>query len=138
MFFWRLAISVGVALLVLLATLLVGMAFYHALKPTSSWAQAFHRASMILSGMGPVEGDPEHEPSNVERIFAGVYALFSSFVLVTAIGLILTPVLHRALHHFHVLDDDSDEKATAPPHRAKPQLRKIPKRKSRRILNLHR
>ena len=111
MFFWRLAISFGVALLILLAALLVGMVFYHSLEPKSSWAQAFHRASMILSGMGPVEGDPEGEPSNVERIFAGFYALFSSFVLVTAIGLTLTPVLHRVLHHFHVEDDGDDEKA---------------------------
>ena len=41
MFLWCWAISVGVALLVLLATLLVGMAFYHSLRPTSSWAHAF-------------------------------------------------------------------------------------------------
>jgi hypothetical protein len=51
---------------------------------------------------------------------------------VTAISLILTPVLHRALHHFHVEDDDSDKKATAPPHRANPALRRVAKRKPRR------
>jgi hypothetical protein len=103
-FVWRLAFSAGLALAVILATLSVGMLFYYYLTPTNDplrdrLAIAFHRASMILSGMGPVESE---KFTNCERWFAGAYALFSGFVLVTVIGLILTPILHRALHHFHM------------------------------------
>jgi hypothetical protein len=71
------------------------------------WAIAFHRASMILSGIGPVESD-EKNLTDFERYFVGAYAIFSGFVLVTVIGLILTPIFHRVLHHFHI----DDEKAS--------------------------
>lgn len=123
MFFWRMVFSFGLALVLIVFALLLGMVLHHSVEP-GSWQQAFHRASMTLSGMG-VERDPG---DNATRIFAGIYALFCSFVVVTTIALILTPVLHRVLHHFH-LDDGDDERAAPHPRRAKPKkLRKVPKR----------
>ena len=106
-FVWRLTFSAGMALALILATLSVGMWFYYYLTPTDHvpmdrLAIAFHRASMILSGMGPVELPEGKDLTNFERLFAGSYALFSGFVLVTVISLILAPIFHRVLHYFHV------------------------------------
>jgi len=114
-FFWRVAISIGLALVLILGTLSIGMLAYYYLTPTHTFAIAFHRASMILSGMGPVESD-EKSLTDFERYFAGAYALFSGFVLVTVMGLILTPIFHRVLHHFHLGDEKTPQR-----HRAKPK-----------------
>ena len=62
----------------------------------SGWIDDFHRSTMILSGMGPVS----QNPNDCEKVFAGLYALYSGFVLVVVMGLILTPIFHRVLHHF--------------------------------------
>jgi len=62
------------------------------------WIDAFANASMILSGMGPLE------PLKTwgGKLFAGCYALYSGLALIVATGVILAPVLHRVLHNFHV------------------------------------
>jgi hypothetical protein len=36
------------------------------------------------------------------KIFAGCYALFSGLLLITVTGIVLAPVVHRALHKFHL------------------------------------
>ena len=35
------------------------------------------------------------------KIFAGFYALFAGLVLLVAAGVVMTPLIHRLLHHFH-------------------------------------
>jgi putative Mn2+ efflux pump MntP len=112
LFFWRVAMSIGLALVLVIATLSVGMVVYYYVTPTHRLAIAFHRASMILSGMGPVESD-EKNLTDFERYFAGAYAIFSGFVLVTVIGLILTPIFHRVLHHFHIDDKKAPRRRRA-------------------------
>lgn len=69
-----------------------------------AWIDAFQNAAMILSGMGPV--DPLK--TDLAKLFAGVYALYSGLALVATAGLILAPIVHRFLHRFH-LEDESDE-----------------------------
>lgn len=61
---------------------------------------AFANAAMILSGMGPLA--PLATPGG--KIFAGIYAIFSGLLLFGIAGLMLAPVFHRLLHHFHVDD----------------------------------
>jgi hypothetical protein len=62
------------------------------------WIDAFHNASMILSGMGPVI-----EIKNTGgKIFSSFYALFSGIVFITNIGIILAPALHRLFHKLHL------------------------------------
>jgi hypothetical protein len=52
---------------------------------------------MILSGMGPYR-----EPTtNGSKLFEGFYALYSGLLLIGVTGLILAPILHRVMHHFH-------------------------------------
>ncbi len=85
------------ALVLLLLTLGIGMAGYHWLEG-QTWVDAYLNASMILGGMGPVA--ELHTPAG--KLFAGTYALFAGLVFVLAIGVVLAPVLHRAMHRFHL------------------------------------
>lgn len=85
------------ALALLLFTLAVGMAGYHWLE-NQPWIDAYLNASMILGGMGPVA--ELHTAGG--KLFAGTYALFAGLVFVLAIGVVLAPVLHRAMHRFHL------------------------------------
>jgi hypothetical protein len=62
-----------------------------------AWIDAFANAAMILSGMGPLS--PLQTWGG--KLFAGFYALYSGLVVIVAAGIILAPVLHRLLHHFH-------------------------------------
>ncbi len=77
--------------------LVVGMIGYHCIEG-QSWVDAFANAAMILSGMGPL--DPIKTPAG--RIFAGAYAIFSGVAFLTTVAVLLAPVVHRALHRFHL------------------------------------
>jgi hypothetical protein len=59
---------------------------------------------MILTGMGPA--DPMRNAAS--KLFASAYALFSGVVFLSAMGIVLAPIFHRILHHFHL--DEPDEK----------------------------
>lgn len=85
------------ALALLFLTLAAGMAGYHWLED-QTWIDAYLNAAMILGGMGPVA--ELHTPAG--KVFAGTYALFAGLIFVLAIGLVLAPVLHRAMHRFHL------------------------------------
>jgi hypothetical protein len=61
------------------------------------WIDALMNASMILTGMGPV--DPML--TDGAKLFASFYALFSGIVFLTTAAVIMAPVFHRFLHHFH-------------------------------------
>ena len=96
-FLRRLAAYGLVALLLIAGSLLVGVLGYHHLGGLG-WVDALHNASMILGGMGPV--DPL--PGDTAKIFASFYALYSGVALLSTVSLLLTPVVHRALHRMHV------------------------------------
>ena len=61
------------------------------------WVDSFLNASMLLGGMGPV-GDL---PNDRAKLFAALFALYSGLVFILLAGLMLAPVFHRVLHHFH-------------------------------------
>jgi hypothetical protein len=93
----RVARHVLGALALLAFTLGAGMAGYHWLEDLA-WIDAYLNASMILGGMGPVAD--LHSPGG--KLFAGTYALFAGLVFILVIGVVLAPVLHRAMHRFHL------------------------------------
>jgi hypothetical protein len=72
---------------------------YHGLAGLG-WLDAFLNASMILSGMGPVD----RLDSNGAKLFAALYALFSGLVFIGIAGLVLAPWLHRLFHWIHLED----------------------------------
>ena len=93
----RLTVHALGALALVLVTLGLGMAGYHWLEG-QSWIDAYLNATMILGGMGPAA----ELHTNAGKIFAGTYALFAGLVFVVGVGVVLAPVLHRAMHRFHL------------------------------------
>ena len=65
-----------------------------------------YNAAMILGGMGPVAEMPDDRA----KIFASVYAIYSGVVLLASVGVLISPVLHRILHRFHI-ETDEDSKS---------------------------
>ena len=97
LFLRRVARWTALAIAVIFVSLAVGVCGYHYLDGFS-WVDSLLNASMILAGMGPV--DPLK--TNAGKIFASAYALYSGLALIAVVGLMLTPILHRVLHQFHM------------------------------------
>ena len=64
----------------------------------------FLNASMILTGMGPVD----RMETTAGKIFASFYALYSGLIFLVVAGVLFAPIFHRILHNFH-LDTGEDE-----------------------------
>ncbi|MFC5457611.1 hypothetical protein [Prosthecobacter fluviatilis] len=79
----------------------IGILGYHCIAGFS-WIDSLLNASMILGGMGPM-GDL---PSDAAKVFASFYALFSGLVFISVMGIVLAPAAHRALHLFHLEEED--------------------------------
>ena len=56
-------------------------------------------ASMLLSGAGPLY--TERSSSNVLKIFSSLYSLFGTLVVVSCVGILAAPIVHRVLHRMH-------------------------------------
>jgi hypothetical protein len=86
-----------IGLLLIAVSLAAGMSGYHYLEGMS-WMDAYLNASMILSGMGPVE------PLKTEwgKFFAGSYALFSGIFFLVIAALVLSPIARRLFHKIHL------------------------------------
>jgi hypothetical protein len=87
------------ALALVTSMLCAGMSGYHWLEGLS-WIDAYLNAAMILGGMGPVA--ELHTTGG--KLFAGTYALFAGIVFLVGVGVVFAPIVHRAMHRFH-LDD---------------------------------
>ncbi len=96
-FIKRLARSFGIICGLLFIALLLGISGYHWIAGLS-WVDSILEASMILGGMGPV--NPLTKTS--AKLFASAYALFSGVMFIGLVGILLTPVVHRILHKFHI------------------------------------
>src|SRR5262245_45526955 len=98
-FLGRMARSFAVAAVLIGAALGLGSTGYHVTE-SLAWLDAFLEASMILAGMGPI-----HNPATgAGKCFAALYALFSGVVFLTAATVLIAPIAHRFLHHFHVME----------------------------------
>jgi len=85
------------ALVIALSDLLGTMGYHYF---GFNWVDSFLNASMLLGGMGPIG----ELPNDGAKIFAALFALYSGLVLLLLAGLMLSPVFHRVLHHFHFED----------------------------------
>ncbi len=101
-FLLRLLRSVCVTLLIVVVSLAIGSGGYHYFEGLK-WIDALLNATMILTGMGP-ETELEHDSG---KLFATFYALYSGIAFLTIMAVLLAPVIHRALHRFH-LDDEEE------------------------------
>jgi len=97
----RIIASLAVALCLIIVALFIGICGYHFLAGFG-WIDSLLEASMILGGMGPVK----ELPNDTAKVFASIYALFSGLILIALMGIILSPVVHRIMHKFHVDEKD--------------------------------
>lgn len=103
-FYARLARSVAITAGVIAFSLFLGSAGYHWFGGLP-WIDALLNASMILTGMGPV--DPLKATS--AKLFATFYALYSGIAFLTMVAILMAPLLHRFLHEFHLEMSEDDE-----------------------------
>ncbi len=101
-FVGRLAGNALIAGVMVMGSLAIGVIGYH-VTAHLPWVDALLNASMILTGMGPV--DPL--TSTTAKLFASAYAIFSGVAFLTIVAVLLAPLVHRFLHRFHLeLADD--------------------------------
>ena len=96
----RLGCNGLIGLLLLGFSLGIGMLGYHFLE-NLSWIDSLLNASMILGGMGPVS----LLKTEAGKFFASFYAVYSGVILLASVGVLITPIFHRFLHHFHLADE---------------------------------
>jgi hypothetical protein len=77
--------------------LFIGAVGYHTTEGLS-WLDATLNAAMLLGGEGPIAP----LQTSAGKVFATVYALFSGVLFITAVSVLLAPMVHRFLHRFHL------------------------------------
>jgi len=92
----RMLIWVFITTLLTLVSLVLGVIGYRYFE-SMTWLDAFLNAAMIFGGMGEI--DVLHTTAG--KMFAALYAIYSGVFLVVCGGLLLVPIFHRVLHHFH-------------------------------------
>ena len=97
LFYRRLARHGSICLAIIAASLGIGILGYHFCEGLG-WLDSLLNASMILSGMGPVQ-ELKHDSG---KWFASFYALFSGVAFIGLCGVLFAPVYHRFIHKFHI------------------------------------
>ena len=92
----RVLLHIAFVFVLLVISLLMGMAGYEYFEGLP-WRDAFLNSAMLMGGMGPVDA-PQTDGG---KLFAGLYALYAGLVLLVAVALLLTPLVHRMMHKFH-------------------------------------
>jgi hypothetical protein len=100
-FIKRILGALGMALALIFVSLCLGIAGYHFIGGFD-FIDSLLEASMILGGMGPVN----ELRGDAAKIFASIYALYSGLVVIALMGIMLSPVVHRIMHKFHVDEED--------------------------------
>jgi hypothetical protein len=80
----------------------IGVVGYHYFNDLP-WLDSLLNASMILTGMGPI--DPMKNDG--AKWFASFYAIFSGVAFLSTVAVFLSPIVHRFLHRLH-LDDGKE------------------------------
>ncbi|MGA8856473.1 MAG: hypothetical protein WB643_04820 [Candidatus Bathyarchaeia archaeon] len=83
-------------------SLAVGVIGYHILEGLS-WVDSLLNAAMLLGGMGPV--NELHTTSG--KLFASFYAIYCGVIFLVVAGILLAPIIHRFIHHFHLEAESS-------------------------------
>ena len=96
--FWNFIFSA----VILAFSLGIGVTGYHYFG-SLSWIDSVLNASMILTGMGPVND----MTTDSGKLFASFYALFSGLAFLSFAAVLFAPIVHRFLHKFHLDLDDN-------------------------------
>ncbi len=101
-FYNKLLINLIIALILIVISLGVGVWGYHCFMHLGFYDSLIN-ASMILSGMGPVD----HADTDGAKLFASVYAIYSGIAFISSMAFLFVPIVHRFLHKMH-LDIESE------------------------------
>jgi len=96
----RMATFLVVALAIDLAAVLAGGLGFH-LAAGVAWGSAFVDSALIITGNGPITP----LPTALGRFFAVADALLGGIVFLVVAAVLLSPVIHRVLHAFHLEPD---------------------------------
>ena len=96
-FLRRVARHGGLSVLIIGLSLGIGTVGYHVFAGIG-WIDSLLNASMILTGMGPVDT----MTTDAAKLFASAYALYSGIVFLAATGVLFLPFFHRVLHKLHI------------------------------------
>jgi len=86
-----------VAFLLIIFSVSIGVLGYHYLGELG-WLDSFHMASMILTGMGPVN----EMKTETAKFFSSFYALYSGIAFLSITAVFFAPLVHRVLHILNV------------------------------------
>ena len=100
LFLRRLVRSAAIGAAIIAGSLFAGMLGYH-FTESLGWLDSFLNAAMLLGGEGPIDVPK----TACGKLFAGFYALYCGLAVITVAGVIFAPVIHRALHRFHLERD---------------------------------
>ncbi|MDI1355253.1 MAG: hypothetical protein PSX36_10055 [bacterium] len=93
----KLFLTFLLGLVFLIFSLSIGILGYHYFF-LLSWTDSLYNASMILTGMGPVDKAPDDSA----KLFASFYAIYSGVAFLSIVAVILSPIAHRFLHKFRI------------------------------------
>ncbi len=102
-FMLRMLRCAGTSLIVLSGTITIGTLAFHYLEDLA-WIDAFLNSVLIMTGLGTVS----IINTAAGKIFTSIYAIFSSIAFFAVIVILVAPILHRLLHHFHLDIDGQD------------------------------
>ncbi|MEO8087109.1 MAG: hypothetical protein ABI763_09840 [Bacteroidota bacterium] len=108
-FYRRLVNNSMIALIILFISLSIGISGYMVFAHLK-FVDSVLNASMILGGMGPVDV----LPNDASKYFASAYALFSGVTILSVVGVLFAPLLHRIMHRYHLETDEEEQSEENP------------------------
>jgi len=87
----------GFSLSLITISLGIGVIGYHYAN-SLTWLDSLVNASMILTGMGPVD----ELKNDGAKWFASIYSIFSGVIFLSTVAVFLSPIFHRFLHKFRL------------------------------------
>jgi hypothetical protein len=111
-YYHRIARSALAGIALVVPSMAIGMLGYHVLEGRS-WLDAFLDAAMLMGGMGPVTTPV----TAAGKLFAGTYAIFCGLVVILVAGVMMSPIIHRGMHRFHLEQEDGGDGSSSRPQR---------------------
>ena len=88
----------------LIVSIGIGILGYHFIGELN-WIDSIYNASMILTGMGPVN----EMTTDAAKLFASAYALFSGVIFLSTVAIFFAPFAHRLMHLLRIEELDELE-----------------------------
>jgi len=79
----------------------IGIFGYHYIGALG-WIDSIYNASMILTGMGPVN----EMTTDAAKLFASIYAIFSGVIFLSTVAVFFAPFAHRLMHLLRIEEID--------------------------------